>query len=110
MSLQALAQLMQADCGGRRSITPTPDSILFGGMAGCKTFRRDIEAVRIEGEPAVGGSALQAMEAACTERKEVRLGLKDGGTLAVPCPAPYRPRERFYGADLARILDALMRD
>lgn len=110
MVLKALVKLMKDDCGGRSGTTPTPGSVIFDGMKSCKTFTRDQEATSIEGRPLFGDAATgQAMTAACNARHQLVLGLKDGGTLAVPCAEPYRMREAFYRADITKILAALGR-
>ena len=64
---------------------------------------------RIEGLPAFGHAGTgAAMARACAARKRVRLGLKEGGALDVPCAAPYLFRSVFWHADIARVLDALL--
>lgn len=50
------------------------------------------------------------MAAACTARRQVLLGLKDGATLAVPCEQPYRMRQQFHRADIGKVLAALRGD
>ena len=62
-----------------------------------------IENLPVSGHPATG----QAMAAACTARRQVLLGLKDGATLAVPCEQPYRMRQQFHRADIGKVLAAL---
>jgi hypothetical protein len=110
MVLRAVVKLMKDDCGGRSGTTPTPDSILLDGMKACKTFTRDVHVTAIEGLPVFGeGATGAAMTAACTARHAVLLGLKDGGTLAAPCPAPYGMRTDFYGVDIDKVLAALRR-
>ncbi|KQX01976.1 hypothetical protein ASC94_05230 [Massilia sp. Root418] len=108
MVLRAVIKLMADDCGGRSGTTEAPDGILTDGMKACKTFLRDAYVTAIEGLPVFGHAATgEAMAAACTARREVLLGLKDGGTLAVPCAQPYRMRQQFYQADIGKVLAAL---
>jgi hypothetical protein len=110
MVLRAVVKLMKDDCGGRSGTTATPDSILLDGMKACRTFTRDVHVTAIEGLPVFGNGATgAAMTAACTARRAVLLGLKDGATLAAPCAEPYRMRTDFYRADIDKVLAALRR-
>jgi hypothetical protein len=110
MVLRAVIKLMKDDCGGVSGTTETPDGILLDGMKACKTFTRDAYVTRIEGLPVFGDAGTgAAMAAACTARRELVLGLKDGGSLKAPCPEPYRMRTDFYHADIGKILAALRR-
>lgn len=108
MVVGAVMQLMRDDCGGRLDSLPAPDGMILGGMKACKTFKEDVHVTRIEGLPAFGHAGTgAAMAAACGAHKRVRLGLKDGGTLDVPCAAPYLLRSVFWHVDIAKVLDAL---
>ena len=111
MVLRAIVKLMRDDCGGRSGSTETPDGVILDGMKACKTFLRDAYVTRIENLPVSGHPATgQAMAAACTARRQVLLGLKDGATLAVPCEQPYRMRQQFHRADIGKVLAALRGD
>lgn len=108
MVLRAFVKLMNDDCGGRSGTTETSDGVILDGMKACKTFHTDayvtsIEGLPVFGHPATGGT----MAAACTARHQLVLGLKDGGTLAVPCAEPYRMRQQFHRADIVKLLSAL---
>lgn len=108
MMLQALTRLQQDDCAGGRSITPTPDRVLLDAMSKCRTLRQDAAVVRVEGLTVFGGAeALPAVVAACTARQEVKLGLEDGTTLAMPCKTPYQPMKQVYAADIRKVMTAL---
>jgi hypothetical protein len=108
MMLRALTKLVREDCKGKRSMTPTSASALVDTLPSCATLRKDIEVVQVEGRPLFGGmQALPAMTQACSTRHEVRLGLKDGATLAIPCSAPYQTATRMYAADIGKIMRAL---
>jgi hypothetical protein len=108
MMLRALTQLVREDCRGKRSMTPTRASVLVDSLPSCATLRSDVEVVQVEGLPLFGSmQALPAMSHACTARREVVLGLKDGATLAVPCQSPYQPGTRMYAADIGKIMRAL---
>ncbi|KQV80670.1 hypothetical protein ASD15_12080 [Massilia sp. Root351] len=108
MVLRAVVKLMQDDCGGRSGTTETPHGVILDGMKACKTFLQEAHATTIEGLPVFGHPGTgQAMAAACTARRQVLLGLQDGGTLAVPCQHPYRMRQQFHRADIDKVLNAL---
>ncbi|MGW8390425.1 hypothetical protein [Pseudoduganella sp. HUAS MS19] len=108
MMLRALTKLVRADCQGRRSMTPAGASVLVDTLPSCATLRKDVEVVQVEGLPLFGGrQALPAMTQACTARREVVLGLKDGSVLAVPCREVYQPGTRMYAADIGKIMRAL---
>jgi hypothetical protein len=108
MMLQALTKLVKEDCQGKRSMTPTATSVLVEALPSCATLRKDVEVVQVEGLPLFGGTqALPAMSQACTARKEVVLGLKDGSALAVPCRTPHVASARMYAADIGKIMRAL---
>ncbi len=108
MMYRALTKLIREDCQGKRSMTPTGSSVLLDALPACATLRNDVEVVRVEGMPVFGGmQALPAMVQACTTRREIVLGLKDGGTLAMPCRTPYQPATRLYAADIGKIMRAL---
>jgi hypothetical protein len=108
MVLRAVVKLMNDDCGGRSGTTETSDGVILDGMAACKTFRQDIYVTSIESLPVFGHPATgDTMAAACGARRQLVLGLKDGGTLAVPCAEPYRMRQQFYRADIGKLLSAL---
>ncbi|PRC92934.1 hypothetical protein [Solimicrobium silvestre] len=109
MVLQSIVKLMRDDCGGRRSTTETPNGVLIDGLSMCKTLRADIDVRQIEDQPVFGGeSTLAAMVAACTDRHEVKLGAKNGGSLTVPCGEPYSVRSEFYGIDIDKVLKSLL--
>lgn len=111
MMQNAIVKLMKDDCDGHSGITPTPDSILLDGMSVCKTFRVNAELTKIEGQPVFGSeSALPTMISACTARHEVKLGMKNGDVLTVPCTTPYPTRSAFYGANIDKVLANLMRE
>lgn len=108
MMLRALTNLVREDCQGKRSMTPTGTSVLVDTLPSCATLRKDVEVVQVEGLPLFGGvQALPAMTQACSVRKEVMLGLKDGATLAIPCRKPYVASTRMYAADIGKIMRAL---
>lgn len=108
MMLRALTKLVREDCQGKRSMTPTSASVLVDALPSCATLRKDVEVVQVEGMPLFGGmQALPAMTQACSARREVALGLKDGVTLAIPCRSPYQPGTRMYAADIGKIMRAL---
>ena len=110
MVLRAMIKLMKDDCGGVSGTTETPDGVILDGMKSCKTFARDAYVTTIEGLPVFGDPGTgPAMTAACTVRQALVLGLKDGGTLSAPCPAPYRMRAAFYQANIGKLLAALRR-
>jgi len=110
MVLRAMVKLMKDDCGGHSGTTETPDGIIFDGMKACHTFTRDAYVTAVEGRPLFGDPATgAAMTAACTARHALVLGLKDGGSLSVPCAEPYRMRADFYRADIGKVLAALRR-
>jgi hypothetical protein len=111
MVLRALVKLMKDDCRGLSGSTATPDGVILDGMKACKTFTQDAWVTRIEGLPVFGHAATgRTMAAACAARHQVVLGLKPGGTLAVPCASPYRMREEFFRADIDKVLTALRRE
>ena len=108
MMLHAVSKLMADDCQGKRSVTPTGTSVLLDGLPTCASLRNDVEVVQVEGLPLFGGmQALPAIVQACGARRQVTLGLKDGGALAMPCQQPYRPATRMYAADIGKIMRAL---
>jgi len=108
MMLQALTQLTREDCQGKRSMTPTPSSVLIDTLPACATVRRDIEVVQVEGMPVFGGPlALPAMVDACAGRHAIALGLKDGQALSVPCRVRYQPATHMVAADIGKIMEAL---
>ena len=108
MVMRAIVKLMRDDCGGRSGTTGMPDGVILDGMKACKTLLQDAYATSIESLPVSGHPGTgQAMAAACTARRQVLLGLKGGGTLAVPCEHPYRMRPQFHRADIAKVLRAL---
>jgi hypothetical protein len=108
MMLQALTKLVREDCQGKRSMTPTRASVLVDALPSCTSIRENAEVVQVEGMPLFGGTlALPAIMQACGARRQVTLGLKDGGTLAVPCRSPYLPSMRMYAADIGKIMRAL---
>lgn len=110
MMLQALTQLVREDCGGKRSMTPTPESILVYSLPSCAGLRSDIEVVRVEGLPVFGGmQALPAMVEACRGRHSVELGLKQGAALHVACRVPYQIMPHMYAAYIDKIIAALAR-
>ncbi|MDC8759883.1 hypothetical protein [Janthinobacterium fluminis] len=111
MMLKALGKLMAEDCAGRSSMTPMRDGVLLDGMSVCKTMRSDADVRRIETLPVFGDAqALPAMAAACAARHEVRLGMKNGDTLAVPCSTPYLANREFYGVDMEKVLARLLNE
>jgi len=108
MMLGALTKLVREDCQGSRSMTPTASSVLVESLPSCGTLRKDVEVIQVEGLPLFGGlQALPAMAQACVVRQEVRLGLTDGTTLAVPCRSAYKASTRMYAADIGKIMRAL---
>jgi hypothetical protein len=110
MMLQAVTQLVREDCGGKRSMTPTPETILVYTLPSCASVRADIEVVQVEGLPLFGGSAaLPAIVDACAKRHSVQLGLKQGARLDVACRAPYEVTRHMYAADMDKITRALAR-
>jgi hypothetical protein len=110
MVVRALEKLMRDDCGGRIDSMQQSDGLLLGGMKTCKTFTKDTYVTVIEGFPARGNANTgTAMAAACTAHGKLVLGLKDGGTLEVPCTEPYLMRSSFYHVDVDRVLQALLR-
>ena len=83
---------------------------MVDGLKACKALRHDAYVTRVEELPVFGGGqALPAMAAACTSRAEVKLGLKDGGTLVVPCKRAYAARAQFFKVDIKRVLARLDR-
>jgi hypothetical protein len=111
MVLGAVVKLMKDDCGGLSGTSRTPDGVIFDGMKECKTFTRDVFVTSIEGKPVFGDPATgQVMATACLARHAVVLGVKEGGTLTVPCDAPYKMRQEFYRADIGKVLAALERE
>lgn len=111
MVVGAVMQLMREDCGGRLDSLAAPDGMILGGMKACQTFRKDAYVTRIEGLPTFGNAGTgAAMAAACGARKRVTLGLKEGGTLEVPCATPYLLRSVFWHVDIAKVLQALDRE
>jgi hypothetical protein len=108
--LRALVKLMKDDCKGQSGSMTTPDGVVLDGMKACTTFTRDAYVTAIEGLPVSGHAGTgAAMTAACASRGRLALGLKEGGTLAVPC-APMAMRTSFFHADIAKVLAALRRD
>lgn len=108
MMLQAVTQLVNEDCDGASSITPTPTSMLLDTLKACKSLRADVEVTRVEGQPLFGTArALPAMVAACVSGQAVTLGLKDGSKLRMPCRTPYRITPVFYRAHMKKILARL---
>jgi hypothetical protein len=108
MMLQAVMALTREDCGGKRSMTPTPNSVLIDTLPACKNVKADIEVLRIEGQPVFGGPlALPAIAEACASRHAVRLGLKDGASLTLGCSVPYRATAHMFGADIDKVMQAL---
>ena len=108
MMLQALTALTREDCDGKRSMTPTPDSVLIDTLPSCQSLRADVEVVRVEGLPVFGGAlALPAMVDACTSGHTVELGLKNGTALSMPCRVPYQVTTHMYAADMDKISRAL---
>jgi hypothetical protein len=109
MTLQAIVKLMADDCGGKSSTTPTPDSILLDAMPVCKTIRANADVAQVEGQPVFSGeAALPALLGACAARHEVKLGLRNGQSLALRCSEPYQARTAFYGVDLQKVLANLV--
>ena len=110
MMTQAITALVKADCGGESSITPAPASILLDTLRACKTLRTDAEVVLVEGLPVFGGEkALPAMVSACTRSKTVQFGLKGGASLRLNCQEPYRITQRFFAADIDKLIEQLAR-
>jgi hypothetical protein len=108
MMNRALVQLVQDDCGGDSSTPPAPDGMIVDSLKACKALRKEAYVTQVEGLPVFGGAqALPAMAAACTSRSEVRLGMKNGETLAVPCPRAYAARKQFFKVDIERVLSRL---
>ena len=108
MMYRAITNLMREDCQGKRSTTPTSNSVLLDALPACATLHKDVEVVQVEGLPLFGGmQALPAMSQACGARHEVVLGLKDGTTLAMPCRTPYDTSMHMYAADIGKIMRAL---
>jgi hypothetical protein len=104
----ALVQLVKDDCGGNSSTTAAPDGMIIDTMKACAALRKDAYVTRVENLAVYGGAqALPAMAAACTARSEVRLGLKNGETLVLPCKRAYAARAQFFRADIARVLARL---
>jgi len=111
MVVGAVMQLMRDDCGGRLDSLAAPDGMILGGMKACKTFSKDAYVTRIEGLPTFGHAGTgAALAAACSARKRVTLGLKEGATLEVPCATPYPLRNVFWHVDIAKVLAALDRE
>lgn len=107
----ALVQLVKDDCGGDSSTTAAPDGMIIDGMKACKALRQDAYVTRVEELAVFGGAqALPAMVEACKARAEVRLGLKNGESLVVPCTRAYAARAQFFKADIARVLARLELD
>ena len=110
MMTQALTHLVVEDCAGKRSMTPTPQSILIDTLPACRSFRADVEVVRVEGFPVFGAkSALPAIVEACSTRHVVELGLNNESTMEVACTTPYQVMTRFYAADMEKLTRALTR-
>lgn len=106
--LKAVGQLMEDDCGGHKSIMPTPDGILLFGRGECRTLRANADLLRVEDMALTDyPQALAAMTAACRQRQAVRFALKDGSALRLPCQRPYRGPEQFFGADIGKVLARL---
>ena len=109
MMLEAIGQLVRADCAGRSSMTPTADTVLIDGMPVCATFRADAELATVEGLPVFGGErGLAALADACTARHAVNFGMKNGAALTVPCAAPYQAQKEFYRVDIDKVLARLV--
>lgn len=108
MMLQALTGLVKDDCGGKRSMTPTPNSVLVDSLASCQRLRADVEVLQVEGLPVFGGVlALPAVVGACRSRQAVTLGLGNGGKLDLACRSPYQVATRMLAADIGKIMEAL---
>lgn len=106
----ALVQLVKDDCGGDSSTTPTLEGMIVDSLKTCKALRKEAYVTQVEGLPVFGGAqALPAMAAACAARAEVKLGMKNGDTLALPCARPYVARTQFYKVDIERVLASLDR-
>jgi hypothetical protein len=73
--------------------------------------RKEAYVTRVEDVPMFGdGRALSLMAAACAQRAEVKLGMKNGEALAMPCKRPYAARSQFYQVDIERVLSRLERE
>lgn len=108
MMLQAITDLVKADCDGESSMTPTAETLLIDGLTACHTVHADIAVARVEDEWIFGGRrALPAMVAACRARRMVRLGFVGGGSMSLPCREPYRTAQYFYAADMPLIMRLL---
>jgi hypothetical protein len=111
MVVRALEKLVRDDCGGRIDSMEQADGLLLGAMKACKTLTKDSYVTAVESLPVRGhANTGAAMAAACTGRGKLVLGLKDGGTLELPCTEPYPMRGSFYHVDIDRVLQALMRN
>lgn len=111
MMKTALVQLVKDDCDGASSTTATPDGMLIDAMPACRTLRKDAYVTKVEDMPVFGNAqGLPLMAAACNARAHVKLGMKTGETLALPCKRAYVARSQFYRADIERVLADLARD
>ena len=110
MMKNALVELVRDDCGGDSSTTPAPDGMIIDSLKACKALSKDSYVTRVEELPVFGGAqALPAMAAACKVRAGVKLGMKSGGTLTVPCRRAYEARKQFFKVDIERVLALLDR-
>ena len=111
MMKSALVQLVKDDCGGGSSTTPTADGMIVDSLKACKAVRKEAYVTRVEDVPIFGDErALSLVAGACAERAEVKLGMKNGETLAMPCARAYVARSQFYQVDIERVLSRLERE
>ncbi len=110
MMLRALTELVRADCKGNSSITPMKGAVLIDAMPGCATLHRDLAVTQVQALALFGDArALPALNAACSARQAIELGLSDGSTVTLPCAQAYQGPAHFYAVDLERLLRNLNR-
>lgn len=106
MLLQAFQGLMQEDCGSA-SYFPGENVIIVDNDVQCRALKGGMRITQVEGVALSDPGAVLAMSRACAGRKQVRLGLEQGGAANVACSTPYDVGQPFYGADIDALLAAL---
>lgn len=106
MLLQAFEGLMEEDCGSA-SYFPGENVIIVDDDVQCRALKGGMRITQVEGVALSDPGAVLAMSRACAGRKQVRLGLEQGGAANVACSTPYDVGQLFYGADIDALLAAL---
>jgi hypothetical protein len=85
---QLAARLMRADCG-RLGFTPTEDGIALDADLKCKALPAGGFIAAIAGEPIAAHprAAWAGAVRQCADGGRIKVGLRDGATVAVACPA-----------------------